>query len=73
MARGTRAPLLDYAPAVALLGVWALAGLGGALGVAQVSGDLRHLVLGVVTVPSLVLIARAMRQVRGSGRPPSRG
>ncbi len=51
-------------PAVALLGVWSLGGLGGALEIARVSGDLRHLALGVVTLPSLVLIVAAMRRSR---------
>ena len=53
--------LVDYGPAVALLGTWLLAGLGGALTVAAATGDARHVVLGVVTLPALVLIVRAMR------------
>ena len=62
MARGARASFLDYAPAVALLGIWALAGLGGAIEVARVSGDLRHVALGVVTAPSLILVLLAIRR-----------
>ena len=67
-----RAAVLDYAPALALLGMWAVAGLGGALVIAQADGDLRHLALGVVTLPSLVLIGLALRRERRaqSGRLP---
>jgi hypothetical protein len=51
-------------PAVALLGVWSLGGLAGAIEVARVSADVRHLALGVVTLPSIVLIVVAMRRSR---------
>jgi hypothetical protein len=57
----------EHGPAIALLGVWLLAGLAGALAVAEVEGDVRHLALGVVTLPSLALIVRAMRLVGRAG------
>jgi len=63
MTHATRTSVPDYAPALALLGMWATGGLLSALAVVQAEGDLRHLALGVVTLPSLVLIVRAIRRV----------
>jgi cytochrome b len=54
---------LDLAPLAALLGVWTLAGLLSALAVAEAEGSLRHVALGVVTLPSLVLIGRAAGRI----------
>lgn len=54
---------LDYLPPIVLLLFWAIAGLAGAVSVARADGDLRHLLLGVVTLPALVLIALALRRV----------
>jgi hypothetical protein len=56
----TRA-LVAYAPAVALLAFWVLAGLASAITVARADGSLRHPALGIVTLPFLVLVARAVR------------
>lgn len=55
---------LDYAPLVALLLFWATSGLLGALTIAGQGGGLRHLALGVVTLPALVGIARAALRIR---------
>jgi hypothetical protein len=61
--------LLDIAPLVALLGVWALGGLASALVVVQAEGSLRHLALGIVTLPALVLVGQALRRAwRGAGQ-----
>ena len=54
---------LDLAPLAALLGVWLLAGLLSALAVAEAEGGLRHVALGVVTLPSLVLVGRAAARI----------
>jgi len=64
MTTRTRTSLLDLAPAAALLGVWATAGLASA----RETGDLHLLALGVVTIPALVLIARAIRFAGRSAR-----
>lgn len=53
--------MLDRAPALALLGMWLGGGLAGALTILQATGDPSYLVLGLVTLPALALIGRALR------------
>ena len=64
MAEKRRSLALDLAPLIALLGVWLLAGLVSAATVARAEGTFRHLALGVVTMPVLVMIGRAAWRLR---------
>jgi len=57
-----RLECFDALPLVALLIFWAVAGLGGALTVADAEGEARHLLLGVVTLPALAVIGIALRR-----------
>ncbi len=62
----------DALPLVALLLFWAVAGLGGALTVADAEGEARHLLLGVVTLPALAVIGIALGRCL-AGAPKSGG
>jgi hypothetical protein len=64
----TRHRAFDLLPLAALLGVWLVAGLASAVTVAVAEGHIRHVALGIVTLPALLAITRAVRVVRTHGR-----
>ena len=67
----TRRRALDLLPLLALGVVWLVAGLASAVTVAVAEGHIRRVALGLVTLPALLAIARAVRVVRARERFPS--
>ncbi len=55
---------MDYYPLIGLFLFWFIGAFAGSLQISEAEGNMGHTLLGLITLPSLVLIAMAFKKVR---------